>query len=84
MFYSNPTGCTISFILEKFLALHVSDVTCVHHQEHNCSVQVLVLGRSVTLARSVSDQSVLVLGRSVTLAWSVSDQSVLLLGHFVA
>jgi hypothetical protein len=39
MFYSNPTGCTIFFFHEKFLALHISDVTCVHRQEHNCSVQ---------------------------------------------
>jgi hypothetical protein len=39
MLYLNPTGCTILFILEKFLALHVSDVICIHHQEHNCSVQ---------------------------------------------
>jgi hypothetical protein len=39
MFYSNPTGCTIFFFLEKFLALHVSDATRVHRQEHNCSVQ---------------------------------------------
>jgi hypothetical protein len=27
MFYSNPTGCTIFFFLEEFLAQHVSDVT---------------------------------------------------------
>jgi hypothetical protein len=39
MFYSNLTGCTIFFFLEKFFALHVSDVTCIHRQEHNCSVQ---------------------------------------------
>jgi hypothetical protein len=39
MFYSNPTGCTIFFFLEKFLALHASDVTCIHRQEHDCSVQ---------------------------------------------
>jgi hypothetical protein len=39
MFYSNPTGCTTLFNLEKFLALHVSDVICIHHQEHNCRVQ---------------------------------------------
>jgi hypothetical protein len=39
MFHSNPIGCTIFFFLAKFLALHVSDVICVHHQEHNCSVQ---------------------------------------------
>jgi hypothetical protein len=31
MFYSNQTGCTIFFFLEKFFALHVSDVTCIHH-----------------------------------------------------
>jgi hypothetical protein len=29
----------ILFSLEKFFALHVSDVTCIHRQEHNCSVQ---------------------------------------------
>jgi hypothetical protein len=39
MFYLNPTGCTIFFFLEKFFALHVLDVTCIHRQEHNCSVQ---------------------------------------------
>jgi uncharacterized membrane protein len=27
MFYSNPAGCTIFFLLEKFFALHVPDVT---------------------------------------------------------
>jgi hypothetical protein len=42
MFYSNPTGCTILFFLAKFLALHVSDVICIHHQKHNCSVQPYV------------------------------------------
>jgi hypothetical protein len=40
MFYSNPTGYTVQFFsIEKFFALHVSDVTCIHRQEHNCSVQ---------------------------------------------
>jgi hypothetical protein len=39
LFYSNPTGCTIFSFLEKYFALHVSDVTCIHHQQHNCSVQ---------------------------------------------
>jgi hypothetical protein len=39
MFYSNPTGCTILFFLETFLAQNVSDVTSIHRQEHNCSVQ---------------------------------------------
>jgi hypothetical protein len=42
MFYSNPTGCTIFFFLEKFLALHVSDITCVHRRDHNCSVPMAV------------------------------------------
>jgi hypothetical protein len=32
MFYSNPTGCKIFLFLEEFLALHVSDVTCIHRQ----------------------------------------------------
>jgi hypothetical protein len=29
----------ILFSLEKLFALHVSDVTYIHRQEHNCSVQ---------------------------------------------
>jgi hypothetical protein len=37
MFYSNPTGCTIFFFLEQFLAQHVSEtdratVTVSQHQ----------------------------------------------------
>jgi hypothetical protein len=43
MFHSNPTGCTIFFSLEKFLALHVSDVICIHHQEHNCRLKLTAL-----------------------------------------
>jgi hypothetical protein len=39
IFYSNPIGCTIFFSLEEFLAEHVSDSTCIHPQDHNCSVQ---------------------------------------------
>jgi hypothetical protein len=47
-----------SVFLEKFLALHVSDVTCVHVSWFWCVYSmglVLVLGHFVTLARSVSD-----------------------------
>jgi hypothetical protein len=34
-----------SFFLKSFFALHVSDVTCIHRQERNYSVQAWVLYR---------------------------------------
>jgi hypothetical protein len=45
-----------SFFLKSFFLLHFSDVTCIHRQEHNCSVQpwlytTVVLSRSVVMFR---------------------------------
>jgi hypothetical protein len=39
MFYSNPTECTIFYVLENFISSTCFGRHSIHRQEHNCSVQ---------------------------------------------